>query len=446
MMRFEGGLVNQKINALYPKKSSLKRSSARTKKHVAPQILSRKIPFPLVPKNKGHAVSTKLSSDFNQMRRLLKLLQSESLIQPLYRVGVYSIEDLQDITPTILEKKYQLKLTKLLAFVQSGWLNDYKTNESSPQVVFNFQRKVSGQFKQALMYVQHGCDLPTLDLDRRDDAVPVTGCEGRGAVRSVKLPRLPKKVCYGRKWFMSFGIDDYLHWPSLHNAVSDSTELTSYFTQQHGFQSFGEPLNGPVTKDSMARFFQKTAPMMCGPDDVLVVSFHGHGHTMSFQGKDYGFLVPSDAPQNPSPYDLISMDHLASWLKYIPSRHVLLLLDSCFSGLMAQRGLSKAVVSTSRDLSKQSYLRYHLSKVSRIVINAGHGSQMVSDGGWGTHSIFTGAILSSDVLRNDSSASIYTFFNAIHDTVVSSGHSQQIPTMARLPGDSGSDLFLGLSS
>ena len=59
----------------------------------------------------------------------------------------------------------------------------------------------------------------------------------------------------------------------------------------------------------------------------------------------------------------------------------------------------------------------------------------------GQHSIFTRAILTSDVFRNNSTASIYQFFESIRQTVQHADVSEQVPTMGRLRGDTGADIF-----
>ena len=88
-------------------------------------------------------------------------------------------------------------------------------------------------------------------------------------------------------------------------------------------------------------------------------------------------------------------------------------------------------------------MKYHLDHRARVVINAGHSSQQVMDGGWHDHSIFTGAILSSPVFRQPC-ASMYDFFRSVHDKVVQSGKTSQIPTLGKLTGDEGGDIFLAL--
>ena len=58
-----------------------------------------------------------------------------------------------------------------------------------------------------------------------------------------------------------------------------------------------------------------------------------------------------------------------------------------FSGLTAMReAMPKAKTNpmTAHQARQPRHISYHLSKMSRIVINAGHEFQQVSDGGWGS--------------------------------------------------------------
>ena len=107
------------------------------------------------------------------------------------------------------------------------------------------------------------------------------------------------------------------------------------------------------------------------------------------------FLVPYDASSHPTPFELISMNNLSKWFKYIKSRHVLLLLDCCFSGLsvLRNRPIECKIITPNA-------LRRHLDSSSRIIINAGTREDAVSDGGWNDNSVFTGALISSPTLDN----------------------------------------------
>ena len=76
--------------------------------------------------------------------------------------------------------------------------------------------------------------------------------------------------------------------------------------------------------------------------------------------------------------------------------HLLILLDCCFSGLSVLRN-KKDNIHKDLDITA---IHTNLRSSSKIIINAGTSSQMVSDGGWGNNSVFTGCIISCPIFDN----------------------------------------------
>ena len=402
-------------------------------------IISKQIPF----------LSRAVARDVHV---LLEKLNVITLKTPLAKSGIRTWDQLSILTPEHVSRRHYPSINRLLRFVHSPYFKMIEPASNLDHVMDLFEHNVNQAIRKAWRYIQAGQVIPSPEPTLVKKSLKLPDLPGASASRGI-APALsvahPRPLNYHRKIMMTLGINKYSQWPQLRNAVSDASSIRDHFQQQLGFDTANLLIDGDVTKESIRQFFQKTAPSYCQESDLLVMSFHGHGHTMTFQGRTCGFLVPVNAPKNPSPYDLISMDDIASWLKYIPARHVLLILDSCFSGLTAIRGArpkkkASHALSDSNPSIRETYLRYHLDHRSRIVINAGHSVQQVSDGGWGQdHSIFTGAILSSTAHQR-SVMSIYDFFSSIHSTVVNQGSSPQIPTLGKLPGDEGSDIFLNL--
>ena len=251
----------------------------------------------------------------------------------------------------------------------------------------------------------------------------------------VNADRLIRK-CYRRKFCLCLGVNDYKYWPKLRHAKGDAMGLASFLQSELGFRkTILTEIN--VSKDKIEREILDKFASILQPDDLFVLSFHGHGHTKKIGDVDQGFLVPASARQD-SNADLISMKSLRSWLEYLPCRHTLVVLDCCFSGLSAclrGRADSSAHVQMVND---------HLLNCARLVINAGTKDQMVSDSGWGgNHSVFTGALMACPSLR-DGIGSALGLFQWLQFTV--SAHSAQTPTIGVLPGHEGGDIFLGLPS
>ncbi|MDA8773797.1 caspase family protein [Chlamydiia bacterium] len=392
--------------------------------------ISRRIPF----LQKNGCLSAELTS-------LLRRLKCLKLTKPLRSLRLHCIKQVVNLNTNQLNKEYSYKANKLMSFIKSPWLEKYKKSANKDEIICQFEQHVHANMLKAFRYVRNCENIPS----------PINSPKHRkrGLKRSAIYRPLKKlRTTYDRKTLVSFGINNYSHWQTLENAATDAEKMTDVFANRLGFHKVELYKNKEVTKDTVHRFFKDTAPRSCFENDLLVVSFHGHGHTINYNGKDYGFLVPYNAPTNPTPYDLISMDEIAGWLKYVPSNHILILLDACFSGLMAMRGAipkKKEIQNNENDLiyeiKQNKHIDYHLRNKARYVINAGHSHQLVSDGGWGKNSIFTGAIISSDLLTTHP-CSVHELYQSVHDTVVK--HSPQIPTIGTLPGHEGGELYLGL--
>tara|TARA_B100002019_G_C21263045_1_gene597806 strand:- start:546 stop:1625 length:1080 start_codon:yes stop_codon:yes gene_type:complete len=237
---------------------------------------------------------------------------------------------------------------------------------------------------------------------------------------------LSKIIGYRKKWIFTFGINNYKHWNKLSNAVNDSLSVLQKFISL-GFNG-ANYTNDQVTKNSIEKIIKNDLNKDCHVDDLVVISFHGHGYTTKVSKQPRGFIVPGDAQKPPELHEIICIQELVSWLSYISSKHILLLFDCCFSGF-----------STLRSISRRATVM--IKQPCRIAINAGTHRQKVLDGGWGNHSVFTGALLTSECLK-DKESTITELYNEIASKV--SSIAEQTPTMGRLPGDMGGEIYIGL--
>ena len=270
---------------------------------------------------------------------------------------------------------------------------------------------------------------------------PKTEHTFRGISKTItqKKETNPKLIkCYQNKLWISFGINNYIHLPILKNACNDAIDIAKFAQDKLYFNS-KVYLNEQVTKNKIEQIIKDELYQTCEEYDLVVISFHGHGLTLNINNQNYGFIAPFDAPKNKTPANLISMEDLSNWTKYLKSNHVLLFMDCCFSGFTALR------CDKERKKKSSSYTDYSLDKYlktkSRIVINAGTHDQKVADGGWNNNSIFTGAFMSFPGFMNNI-GSVSSIYNYLLETVPK--YHSQTPTMGKLIGDQGGDIFLGL--
>ncbi len=177
---------------------------------------------------------------------------------------------------------------------------------------------------------------------------------------------------YHKSVALVVGIDEYRHgWPPLCAAVSDA-KLVAKELESQGFEVI-RLLNNQATKARITRYLYDVIPGKVGPGDRLIIYFSGHGQTETAPGGQLGYLVPYDGCMSKrkdlfSSY--ISMKEVKSILmdKY-KVKHILLVSDVCFSGLMTGRGSAKnAEIDTALRLS------------GSMVLTAGGKNEPAEDG------------------------------------------------------------------
>ncbi|MEI8305572.1 MAG: caspase family protein [Chloroflexales bacterium] len=144
------------------------------------------------------------------------------------------------------------------------------------------------------------------------------------------------------------GIEQYAHGiPCLSTPVNDATHLSTLLASEHGYRPI--LLTEEVTKARLTRLFCEELPQAMTADDRLLVYFAGHGVALEGQDRPEGYLLLQDARADEST-TFLNMAELYDWLKVLPCRHLLLILDCCFAGAMRW--------SSMRDLRPRQHVLY----------------------------------------------------------------------------------------
>jgi hypothetical protein len=190
------------------------------------------------------------------------------------------------------------------------------------------------------------------------------------------------------------GIDQYVAWPRLSNAVSDAAGAARLFTQL-GFVEVTVPLlDGAATGEAMRCLVTDDLAQLA-PDDSLVLFFAGHGHTHTAHFGDVsvktGYVIPVDAGHSGG--RVATWLRLDSWLSDIarlPPRHILVIIDACHSGvalgaLVKWRDAVPAPASALDDLQAR--------RSRRIITSALDDQRAMDSGPYPGHSLFTGCLI-----------------------------------------------------
>jgi WD40 repeat protein len=200
------------------------------------------------------------------------------------------------------------------------------------------------------------------------------------------------------------GISHYTHNISqLQTATNDACKLAQLLQKKHGYQ-VSLLLDADATKQKLLHWLECCLPQRATSDDRLLFYFAGHGVALNGDDGPAGYLVPQDA--NPGKNDtFLPMEVLYKALNALPCRHVLIILDCCFSG--AFRWSSTRDIATHPEVIYQERYDRFIQDPAWQVITSSAYDQTAFDilrdprgqGRTGNHSPFAEALF--DALRGE---------------------------------------------
>ena len=172
-------------------------------------------------------------------------------------------------------------------------------------------------------------------------------------------------------------------------------------------------------------------PKQVGHNDRVLFYFAGHGQTEDLpNGGKRGYIIPVDADTSNFSSSAISMEQIRSLSSRIPAKHILYVMDSCYSGL----GLSRSYgVSTSIS----GYLRKVASmRVIQIVTAGGKGEQVQEKEGHGLFTTYLLRALEGEADINNDKVVTGTELGAyLRPRVSDASRNAQTPLFGRLEGE-----------
>ena len=244
---------------------------------------------------------------------------------------------------------------------------------------------------------------------------------------------------YSDSWAVVIGIDDYANWPKLQYAVRDARAIRETLVQRFGFSA--EHVlsleNREATRSGiLSAFNDKLARSGMKKNDRLFVFFAGHGATRQLSsGRDLGYIIPADSDPSKLATDAVPMTELQNIAENLTAKHVLFVMDACYSGLGLTRGAGA-----------NNFLRDNAKRLGRQMLTAGGADQLVADGGPNGHSVFTWTLLQAMAGKADLNGDglITATELAAYVAPAVSAVSRQTPAFGSLPGSEGGDFVFAL--
>jgi len=191
---------------------------------------------------------------------------------------------------------------------------------------------------------------------------------------------------FGKFIALLIGNNHYQHISSLKTAINDVEMLRATLEKKYGFKT-------TLIRDATRRDILKAITdiqKQVTTDTNLLIYYAGHGHLEDNENR--GYWLPVDAEVDNS-VNWIANDDITSKVKAMAAKHVLVIADSCYSGM-----LSRSVPSEHSLRPDSSEISNYLTKISekrtRMVMSSGGLEPVVDEGGMGNHSVFASAIIS----------------------------------------------------
>jgi hypothetical protein len=208
----------------------------------------------------------------------------------------------------------------------------------------------------------------------------------------------PTAPSFNKSYALVVGIGKYRRLPPLMSPEQDVRKMKAYLEAQ-GFDEVVTLLDDQVTLGAFRQpqLYLKSKML---PNDRFLFYYSGHGITDGAGIATRGYLPLADEGDDRSHSRSIAMLDLVRWLKSLPVEHLLVVLDSCFSGLAIDGTEVKAGTIRQPDPKVDIDALHRMSRgPARYLLMAGTAGQESFGGTQWNGSLFTDELITG--LRRD---------------------------------------------
>ncbi len=180
--------------------------------------------------------------------------------------------------------------------------------------------------------------------------------------------RVPTAPPFARSIAIVIGIDQYANGiPALRTAANDARRLGSLLSSEHGYEVISL-LDGDATKERLTTLLTEELPSCISADDRVLFYFAGHGVARDGDDGPNGFLLPVNAARGDDT-TFLHMPLVHDALLALPCRHMMVILDSCFSGAFRWSGV-RDVDDEPEVVHREKYERYVRDPAWQVLTSA----------------------------------------------------------------------------
>ena len=229
--------------------------------------------------------------------------------------------------------------------------------------------------------------LQTIYIGDKKKKITITAYDkwGKSGQENLELEKTRETfdINYGDYYALVIGNNEYEYLPQLKTAVNDASVVSTILKNKYNFKEV--VLLTDATRKEILSELYKFKNKLSFKDNFLIY-YAGHGDIDRQLGE--GYWQPVNAEPN-LPIEWIENKTITSIISSMKSKHILVISDSCYSGLLTRGGNQQlGEISGNREI----FLQRMNDKKSRLVLTSG-GKEPVQDGGGGNHSIFAKSLI-----------------------------------------------------
>lgn len=213
--------------------------------------------------------------------------------------------------------------------------------------------------------------------------------------RPAAEQRRYKDLKLGSYYALLIGNSDYDRMEQLQTPLNDVTRAKKILEEKYGFTVF--TLNDG-NNIAMMQAINDLSEILTENDNLLLF-YAGHGSRLQTGTVETGYWLPSNAERPPRDTYWVPNQFVTGHLTRLKAKRVLVVADSCYAGLLSGEPSMLLVGANAPQYSNMEFLKFKLSKRSRLLLASG-GDRPVLDNGGDGHSVFASAFL--DELENNS--------------------------------------------
>ena len=200
---------------------------------------------------------------------------------------------------------------------------------------------------------------------------------------------------YDNSFAVIIGINEYTKSTPLKYAVNDAIAIKELLVNKLGFKN--ENIRLLLDKEatySSIRNALYSVSSLAKTNDRILIYFSGHGQTVTSvesENMKIGYIIPVNGDLKAPMINSISMDEILL-LCQSKSKHMLFLMDACYSGLMAAAPKGVKII----EANDVEYISSKANVSARQIITAGSAEEEALEGDvWEEHGVFTLNVLNA---------------------------------------------------